>query len=160
MNVVNAVSPNFVQPRIHYTLEDYHMLTPHGRFVILYDFCKKMRNRYFTAEGKSTTLELVVNSAAVYFECKCDDIGEKRDSLYKKWLERVSLKLSYEADLFEILSNVMDGSMIISEISDEDMNHIYFIFKNEFDNCVKEYEEENGAKPVHKFSNIFKSLFS
>lgn len=160
MIVVNAVSENFVMPRVHYTIKDYNLLTPHGRFVVLCNFIKKMRNRYFSAEGQMTTLELVANSAAVYFQCKCNDMAEERSSLYKNWMSQVSLKISYEPDLFEIMSSIMMGSMNIDEITEEEMNHIYFIFKNEFDKYVRNYEKENNSSSLHNFSDIFKSIFS
>lgn len=142
-------------PHFYYTIDMYDRLTNHGKFVFIYDFVKKSRGRTFSIDGKETDLSLLVNSASVYFQIKFMNDSEQYNSLYKKWLESVSRKISCDDVLFRIVVNVKMEICDINNIPEDIFMTIVNIFQDEFEKIV------SGQKEVKekKLPKIFKSIF-
>lgn len=143
-------------PHFYYTIDMYDRLTNHGKFVFIYDFVKKSRGRSFQIDGKETDLSLLVNSASVYFQIKFMNDSEQYNSLYKKWLEAVSRKISCDDTLFRLVVNVKMGICNIDNIPEDIFMKIVDIFQDEFEKIVEDQKEVKERKLPKIFKSIFK----
>lgn len=143
-------------PHFYYTIDMYDRLTNHGKFVFIYDFVKKSRGRSFQIDGKETDLSLLVNSASVYFQIKFMNDSEQYNSLYKKWLEAVSRKVSCDDILFRLVVNVKMGICNIDNIPEDIFMRIVDIFQDEFEKIVEDQKEVKERKLPKIFKSIFK----